>query len=36
MAENVFDLLPKDHDCFIYEDILNQIDNRVGGYSLFG
>ena len=28
MAENVFDLLPKDHDCFIYEDILNQIDTR--------
>ncbi len=28
MAENVFDLLEKDHDCFIYEDILNQIDTK--------
>jgi len=28
MAENVFDLLPKDHDCFIYEDIFNQIDTK--------
>ena len=25
-ATNVFDLLPKDHDCFIYEDIFNHID----------
>jgi len=25
-AENVFDLLPKDDDCFIYEDIFSQID----------
>jgi len=28
MAENVFDLLPKDHDCFIYEDIFAQIDTK--------
>ncbi len=26
LATNVFDLLPKDHDCFIYEDIFSQID----------
>ena len=26
MAENVFDLLPGDHDCFVYEDIFSQID----------
>ncbi len=28
LATNVFDLLPKDHDCFIYEDILSQIDTE--------
>ena len=27
-ATNVFDLLEKDHDCFVYEDILNQIDTK--------
>ena len=26
LAENVFDLLPGDHDCFVYEDIFSQID----------
>ena len=26
LATNVFDLLPDDYDCFIYEDILSQID----------
>src|SRR3972149_1088116 len=26
MAENVFDLLPPDDDCFVYEDIFSQID----------
>ena len=38
MAENVFDLLPKDHDCFIYEDILNQIDTKSieRKYSMYG
>ncbi|MCX6382979.1 MAG: IS1182 family transposase [Actinobacteria bacterium] len=28
MAEDVFDLLDKDDDCFIYEDILNSIDTK--------
>ena len=28
MAENVFDLLQKDDDCFIYEDIFSQIDTK--------
>jgi len=28
LAEDVFDLLQKDHDCFIYEDILSQIDTK--------
>jgi len=28
LATNVFDLLQKDHDCFIYEDILSQIDTK--------
>ncbi len=28
MAENVFDLLPDDDDCFIYEDIFSQIDTK--------
>jgi len=28
LATNVFDLLDKDHDCFIYEDILSQIDTK--------
>ena len=28
LAEDVFDLLDKDHDCFIYEDILSQIDTK--------
>jgi len=38
MAENVFDLLQKDHDCFIYEDILNQIDTKSieEKYSMIG
>jgi transposase len=25
-ATNVFDILPQDHDCYIYEDIFNQLD----------
>ncbi len=38
MAQNVFDLLSKDHDCFIYEDILSQIDTKSieGKYSMIG
>lgn len=38
LAQNVFDLLPKDHDCFIYEDIFSQIDTRVleEKYSMLG
>ena len=28
MAENVFDLLEKDDDCFIYEGIFAQIDTK--------
>ena len=26
LVTNVFDLLPEDHDCFVYEDIFSQID----------
>jgi len=38
MAQNVFDLLPNDHDCFIYEDILSQIDTKAleEKYSMAG
>jgi len=38
LAENVFDLLPKDHDCFVYEDIFNQIDTSIleKEYSMLG
>jgi len=38
MAENVFDLLEKDDDCFIYEDIFSQIDTKSieGKYSIRG
>jgi transposase len=37
-AQNVFDLLPKDHDCFIYEDIFSQIDTKAleEKYSMLG
>jgi len=37
-AQNVFDLLPKDDDCFIYEDIFSQIDTKVleEKYSMLG
>ena len=37
-AENVFDLLPDDDDCFIYEDIFSQIDTKVleEKYSMLG
>ena len=37
-AENVFDLLPKDDDCFIYEDIFSQIDTKAieEKYSMLG
>ena len=38
LAEDVFDLLQKDHDCFIYEDILSQIDTKSieEKYSMIG
>ena len=38
MAQNVFDLLSSDHDCFVYEDILNQIDTKSleEKYSMIG
>ena len=38
LVEDVFDLLPKDHDCFIYEDILSQIDTKKieQKYSILG
>jgi len=26
LVQNVFDLLPEDDDCFVYEDIFSQID----------
>jgi len=37
-ATNVFDLLPEDDDCFIYEDIFSQIDTKEieKKYSLLG
>lgn len=37
-AQNVFDLLPKDHDCFIYEDIFSQLDTKAleKRYSMLG
>lgn len=25
---NVFDLLPTDHDCFLFQDLLQQLDTR--------
>lgn len=38
LAENVFDLLPSDHDCFVYEDIFSQIDTSIleKKYSMLG
>ncbi len=38
LAENVFDLLPGDDDCFIYEDIFSQIDTKAleEKYSMLG
>ena len=38
MAENVFDLLSSDDDCFIYEDIFSQIDTKTieEKYSMLG
>jgi len=38
LAENVFDLLPCDDDCFIYEDIFSQIDTKAieEKYSMLG
>jgi len=38
LATNVFDLLDKDHDCFIYEDIFSQIDTSKveKKYSMLG
>jgi len=38
LATNVFDLLPEDHDCFIYEDILSQINTKSieEKYSMIG
>ncbi len=37
-ADNVFDLLPKDDDCFIYEDIFSQLDTSAleERYSMLG
>ena len=37
-AHNVFDLLPQDDDCFIYEDIFSQIDTKAleKKYSMLG
>lgn len=26
---NVFDLLPDDHDCYLFKDLLNQLDTSV-------
>jgi hypothetical protein len=35
-AANVFDLLPSDHPCFVYEDIFEQLDtSSVEDFSLF-
>ena len=25
---NIFDLLPKDHECYLYADLFQQIDTR--------
>ncbi len=38
MAENAFDLLPPDDDCFVYEDIFSQIDKSQleKKYSMLG
>ena len=38
LAENVFDLLSGDHDCFVYEDIFSQIDTKSieQKYSMIG
>jgi transposase len=38
LPTNVFDLLPGDHDCFVYEDIFSQIDtkNIEEKYSMIG
>ena len=38
LATNVFDLLPSDHDCFVYEDIFSQIDTKEveKKYSMLG
>jgi len=37
-AQNVFDLLPNEHDCFIYEDIFSHIDTKAleEKYSMLG
>jgi transposase len=37
-ATNVFDLLPQDHHCFVYEDIVEQLDtaNIEQNYSVRG
>lgn len=37
-VQNVFDLLPKDDDCFIYEDIFSQLDTKAleEKYSMLG
>ena len=38
LVENVFDLLPSDHDCFVYEDIFSQIYTKEieKKYSMLG
>lgn len=35
---NIFDLLPKDHECYVYEDIFQQLDtSRIEqSYSVLG
>ena len=37
-ASNIFDLLPTDHQCFVYEDIFKQLDTSSveEQYSLLG
>ena len=38
LATNIFDLLPEDDDCFVYEDIFSQIDTKEveKKYSMLG
>ncbi len=36
--KNIFDLLPEDHECFVYEDIFKQLDTSSveTNYSVLG